>query len=164
MSANDAKTDPEYRRMPRCLNLTRAGEYALAALSRLALLSPGGAPVSVDALAAAQGLPAPYLAKILRLCARAGLVRAKTGAAGGVALARRAEDVSLLEIVEACEGRYARGACVFYASRECAGPDCGVYCPLRRREEELRESMSGTTLAEMARALSVHPDARAAAA
>jgi len=147
--------------MARCLNLTRAGEYAIASLSRLALMADDGACVSVEDLAEAQKIPRPFLSKILQQCARAGLIRAKRGAAGGVALARKPEDVALLSIIEACEGRYERDQCVFYASRRCAGPDCTVYCPLRQEEETLRSRLRGTSLADMVRALSVHPDASA---
>lgn len=151
--------------MPRCLNLTRAGEYAIAALSRLALEADGaaGAPVPVEELAALQGLPRDFLAKILGRCARAGLVRTKKGKDGGVSLARRPEDIPLLDVIQACEGSYRRDACVFYASRPCDGPECVVYCPLRREEEGLRSALGRRTLAEMSRALGVHPDARGAA-
>lgn len=145
--------------MTRCLNLTRSGEYAVSALSRLALTADGGAPVSVQALAELQRIPKAFLSKILQQCARAGIIRAKKGAAGGVALARLPGDISLLSIFEACEGPFARDACVFYASRRCTGPECEVYCALRQEEELLRERLSRTTLADMARALSVHPDA-----
>jgi Rrf2 family protein len=145
--------------MSRCLNLTRAGEYALAALSRLALLGDGKAPVTIEAIAAAQKIPRPFLAKIFQQCAKAGLITAKKGASGGVTLARRPESVTLLDVIEACEGTYARDACVFYSARPCEGPACANYCPLRQEEEKLRDRLKATTLAEMAAALRTHPDA-----
>lgn len=147
--------------MSRCLNLTRAGEYAIAALARLALIDNGAAPVTIDTLAQTQDLPRPFLSKIMQHCTRAGLVRSKKGAEGGVVLTRRPQDISLLSIIEACEGRYARGKCVFYASRDCSGEDCVVFCPLRREEENLKNRLGATTLADMARALDVHPGANA---
>ena len=145
--------------MSRCLNLTRSGEYALAALSRLALMSRAGELVTVEELAAAQRIPRPFLTKILQHCTRAGLTRAKKGAAGGVSLAKRPEDVTVLAVIEACEGSYTRDECVYFAERRCAGPDCFNYCPLRRKEESLRELLKNTTLAEMSLSLKTHPDA-----
>ncbi len=150
--------------MAHCLNLTRSGEYALAALSRLVLASPDGNPVSVERLAGLQRIPKAFLSKILQSCVKAGLIRAKKGAAGGVSLARDAEDISLLDVIEACEGGYARDACVFFAPRRCTGPECGVFCPLRQEEERLQDHLRRTTLAAMARSLSVHPDLNAAQA
>lgn len=148
--------------MSRCLNLTLAGEYAIASLSRLALMSNGedSVPVSVEALAASQKIPPAFLSKILGQCAKAGILRTKKGPRGGVALARPAAAIPLLEIVEACEGSLARDFCVFYARRRCEGPSCPVYCPLRRDEDELAGRLGRTTLADMAESLRAHPDAR----
>lgn len=142
-----------------CLNLNRGGEYAIAALTRLALASgqEPGKLIPVRDLAEAQGLPKSFLSKILEQCQRKGLITSKSGARGGVALARPAAEISLLDILEACEGAYHRADCVFYSDRKCEGADCVVFCPLRKREEDVRLSLARTTLAEMAKSLEVHP-------
>ncbi len=144
--------------MSRCLNLSRAGEYAIAALSRLALQAEGGGgPFPTETLARAQGVPQSFLTKILARCARAGLVRTTKGPSGGVELSRPPERISVLEVIEACEGRLSRERCVFYQEKTCAGPDCAVYCPLREEEERTRLRLAQTTLARMAMALRSHP-------
>lgn len=149
--------------MSRCLNLSRAGEYAIAALSRLSLEAEGGREwVRTRTLARLQAIPPSFLVKILSRCARAGLVRTGKGPSGGVALARPPEGISLLEVIEACEGRLARQQCVFYQARTCSGPDCPVFCPLREEEERTRASLAGTTLAPMIEALRTHPGPGAA--
>lgn len=142
-----------------CFNLNRGGEYAIAALTRLALETDGkpGKLVPVRILAESQDIPKAFLSKILELCARAGLIATKSGAKGGVSLAREASAISLLDILEACEGPYHRSDCVFYGERKCEGADCVVFCPLREREEDVRVSLARTTLEEMARSLKVHP-------
>jgi Rrf2 family protein len=45
-----------------------------------------------------------YLAKVLRLLVRAGILRAERGVAGGVFLSRPSNEITLLQIVEACQG------------------------------------------------------------
>ena len=54
--------------MARCLNLTKTGEYAIAALSRLALRyaesQSDPKPVSIQALAREQNIPPSFLSKI----------------------------------------------------------------------------------------------------
>ncbi len=151
--------------MARCLNLTKSGEYAVAALSRLALEAEKSRsepkPVSIQALAREQGIPPSFLSKIMAQCVKAGLLRSRRGPEGGVTLDRPADEITLLAIIEACEGRYWRESCVFYSSRRCDGPECEVYCPLREKEEALREGLGGVTLAEMAGALGRHPYAKA---
>lgn len=142
-----------------CLNLNRGGEYAIAALTRLALETgrEPGRLVPVRVLAEIQTIPKSFLSKILELCQRAGLIVSKSGAGGGVGLARPAAEISLLDILEACEGPYHRADCVFYPERKCEGTDCVVFCPLREREEDVRLSLARTTLDEMARSLEAHP-------
>lgn len=145
--------------MGRCLNLTKAGEYAIAALSRLALQTGLGA-ISAKTLAAEQKIPPSFLAKILSQCVKAGLVSSRKGRDGGIRLSRPADEITLLSIIEACEGPYIRKECVFYASRACEGPDCEVYCSLREQEEGVRMGLGSITLASMAEALNRHPNLR----
>lgn len=45
-----------------------------------------------------------YLAKVLRLLVRSGILRAERGVAGGVFLSRASQEITLLQIVEACQG------------------------------------------------------------
>lgn len=151
--------------MAKCLNLTKTGEYAIAALSRLALKReesrPDPKPVSIQALAREQNIPLSFLSKIMARCVKAGILQSRRGPEGGITLKRPAEELSLLSIIEACEGNYRRESCVFYSSRRCDGPDCGVYCPLREKEEDLRSGLDRVTLAEMAGALGKHPYSKA---
>jgi Rrf2 family protein len=141
--------------MRQCLNLSQGGEYAISALTRLALCFPGAA--SVETLARVQGIPQAFLSKILGRCAKVGIVRAKTGPAGGMRLSREPESISLLDVIETFEGDLERSRCVFYSERACDGPACTIYCPLRRKEENLRRELRDTTLADMARSLKDHP-------
>ncbi|MFI5345591.1 MAG: RrF2 family transcriptional regulator [Elusimicrobiota bacterium] len=141
--------------MGQCLNISQGGEYAIASLARLALGFPEAVPVSI--LARTQGVPAAFLAKILGRCAKAGIVRSRTGPSGGMSLARSPELIPVLDIIEACEGPLERARCVFYSERPCAGTDCLIYCPLRRKEENMRRDLRETTLADMARSLQDHP-------
>ena len=141
--------------MGQCLNLSQGGEYAISSLARLALSFP--AAVSVEILARAQGIPRAFLSKILGRCAKAGIVRAKPGPAGGMSLTREPKRIAILEVIEAFEGDLRRERCVFYSERACDGPFCRIYCPLRRKEENLRKELGGTTLADMARSLEIHP-------
>lgn len=103
--------------------LTRTAEYALRAVVGLA--GAGGGPLTAARLAEATGVPAPYLAKVLRELARRGLVRSARGAGGGFVLALAADRISVLDVVDA----------VTAGRRGAAGAEVGPGCPggLRRR-------------------------------
>lgn len=79
--------------------LSQTVEYALRAMSRLALLA--GAHATGDDIARATGVPRGYLSKVMRDLVRAGLVKSFRGLHGGFALARTPESISILDIVNA---------------------------------------------------------------
>jgi len=61
-------------------------------------------PVSPRQVAKLLGGSPTYTAKITGLLTRAGILKARRGVAGGILLARKPADISLLDIVQACQG------------------------------------------------------------
>ncbi len=75
-------------------------------------LQPPDKLVPVREVAKQAGLPEPYLAKIVRQLASAGLVRAFRGPGGGVHLARSPREIALADIVRAVDGAVQQDWCV----------------------------------------------------
>ncbi len=103
----------------------------------------------IAAIAKCTGMPKPYLAKIIGALSHKGLVLTKRGFHGGIALARPASAISLLEIVEAVEGEHWLGNCLL-GFEVCAKH---FYCPtqgfwLRIRREIIAE-LGKTSLAQV---------------
>ena len=82
------------------MKLTTRGHYSVKALLDLSLQALDQ-PVSVNAIAQRQDLPAPYLEKLLIELRRAGLVKSVRGAQGGYQLAHPPAQISLGQILEA---------------------------------------------------------------
>ncbi len=61
-------------------------------------------PVSPRVLAEQLGESPTYLGKVANYLARAGILRSQRGVAGGVVLNRQPHEITLLAIVEACQG------------------------------------------------------------
>jgi Rrf2 family protein len=85
------------------MRLTRLCRYALKALAYLAR-HEGGGFVPVDAIADAEGLPAPFLPKALGRLVAARVVLTSRGPRGGYRLAHPARPITLLDVVEAVDG------------------------------------------------------------
>ena len=85
------------------MRLSRASDYALHALARLAG-EQAAAPVASHVLAGADGSPERFLLKLFKPLVSAGVLRSVRGPGGGYRLARPADRVTLLEVVEAIEG------------------------------------------------------------
>jgi len=125
------------------LRLTKQTDYAIVLMCRLATVDDGAVQNARD-LATAAHLPLPTVSKILKVLARAGLLRSQRGAKGGYGLAR-----PIREIIEALEGRI--------AITECLDPagGCGIECscPVKgnweRINDAVRDALGGIPLAEM---------------
>ena len=87
------------------MKLPRTVSYAVRATLQLAQLSAQG-PVPCSRLAADGKMPERFLLQILRNLVTHGILRSTRGVDGGYALVRPADQISLLEVIEAIEGPY----------------------------------------------------------
>jgi|SRR5215831_12819573 len=74
-----------------------------------------------------------YMAKVLRSLVKAGILRAEHGSKGGVLLNRRADEITLLAVVEACQGAIVASYCQDI-------DDIETTCAFHRAAAELRET------------------------
>lgn len=82
------------------------GKTSLSALRALLLLAQkGGSELwPPRRIAEELGESPTYMAKVVRHMVKSRILEAEKGAKGGVRLARRPEEVTLLSVVEACQG------------------------------------------------------------
>ena len=78
--------------------------YGLLALLELANVQARDERLQVAEIAARQAIPERYLEQMMAILRRAGLLRSIRGARGGFQLARPADQISLLEVIQCLEG------------------------------------------------------------
>jgi len=91
------------------MQVTKAAEYAV--LSAL-YLAKAGQICDIGEIAESQKLSISFTAKTIQKLAHAGILEAKRGRDGGYFLAKPAERISLLEIIQAVEGPIAISDCL----------------------------------------------------
>lgn len=91
--------------------IKRNTDYAFRALVFLA--SNPGAVVSASEIAAKGDVPFNFLQKILQKLVSKGLVKSHRGVQGGFSLAKDPSQVTLLEVIEAIQGKLAVNRCFF---------------------------------------------------
>jgi len=132
------------------MQITRAGEYGVLGLMNLARRNPGQMAM-IDEVSRAERIPKSFLAKIFQDLAKAGLVRSIRGARGGFVLVRKPAQISVLEIIEAIEGRIVFQRCR-QAKPECEHTDGCALCGLfEQAQDGLKDVLMGTTLADLIR-------------
>jgi len=116
---------------------------------------------SVRDLAELQGVPHDYLAKIFTKLAKAKLVVATEGMRGGFKLARPADEISLLDIVNAIDGqksifdcRNIRGRCAVFegtAPTWAMEGHCSVHAAMLVAQQRMEEALAQQTILDIAR-------------
>ena len=131
------------------MQITRRADYGVRTMLDMASLEAGAVGLTHE-VAARQGIPLPFLAKIVPALTRAGLLRSQRGAGGGITLARPADQITLLEVVEAIDGPLALNMCVLWpedCGRSGTCPVHEIWCDARSL---LADRLSRTTIAELA--------------
>ena len=128
-----------------------ACEYAIRATTFLA--ERPDAVVQLRDIAAAESLPAPFVAKVLHGLVRTGILRSVKGPGGGYGLARPASAITFLDIRAAIDGNRDLDACLAGLGT-CTS---AMPCPLHESFEPVRQSISRylerTTIADASASL-----------
>jgi len=130
----------------------RSARYALHAMLEMAL-APDEA-VTVASVAGRFGIPQTALAKVFQQLVRAGLARGTRGVGGGYRPARRANDISVLDVLSVFEPPQASGRCLVALRVDGACPrqaGCGLLQLFEEADELLRCTFASVSLATLAR-------------
>jgi len=106
------------------MQITRQADYALRAMLYLAKENER---VPTSKIAESQKIPSSFLAKIISQLSIAGLIHTSRGAGGGVSLARKPEEISLLDVVEAIDGPITLNECTQDPSICTFGKSCPIH-------------------------------------
>ena len=86
------------------LAITSKSPYAIRALAELARSGNAG-PVPIGEIARRREIPVQFLEGLFATLRRAGILNSQRGVKGGYSFARPADQLTVLEVVEALEGR-----------------------------------------------------------
>lgn len=105
----------------------------------------------IDAVSREVAIPKSFLAKIFQDLAKAGILRSQRGAGGGFSLARPADQITILDIIEAIDGKIALQRCLTEVP-DCERRESCALCSLfEQAQDRLKEVFHRTTLTDLAR-------------
>ena len=131
------------------MRVSAKADYALRAVIELAAAAEG--PVKGERIAQAQEIPLKFLENILGELRHAGIVRSQRGAEGGFWLARRAEEITVADVVRAVEGPIANVRGVGPEAVEYAGTAAALRDVWIAMRASLRAVLEHVTVADIAR-------------
>jgi Rrf2 family protein len=131
------------------MELSRRADYGVRLVLDLAT-QPAGSRSSTQEIAARQSIPVPFLAKIISQLSLAGLVVTFRGAGGGVALARPAIDINLLQVVEALDGPLVLNRCLLQPEACPRGGHCPVHDTWQAIQDQIAGTLRRTTFEQLA--------------
>lgn len=86
------------------MKITRQADYAVRVVLYHSV-RPHNCVVTVDEVSRIKQIPRSFAAKIYQRLCKAGITKSLRGASGGFVLALSPEDISLLDVVEAIDGK-----------------------------------------------------------
>ena len=117
------------------ISVTSKSRYAVVALAELAV--SGDQPVPIAQIADRRQMPVQFLEQLFSTLRRDGLLQSRRGVKGGYTLARPAEEITVLEVVQALDGQVGEEA------REAGG----IW---KEGVEAMRDVFTRTTIADIA--------------
>lgn len=129
---------------------SHSAAYAVRALTWLAR-QPKGSRCLANVIAAQEGIPLPYLSKVLGVLKSQGLVSSVRGPNGGYALSQAPGTITLLKISELFDTEKKLSSCVL------AYGECGktTQCPFEQFWEDsrsvIRNLLESTTIGTLAK-------------
>jgi Rrf2 family iron-sulfur cluster assembly transcriptional regulator len=133
---------------------SRSAEYAIRAFVYLAEV-PDGKYAMVKQIAEKSDIPAHFLAKILQQMARKGFLRSSKGPTGGFTLRQPADEINLLQIVDAVDGLSEYQRCPG-GMTECNDQmPCGMHDSWKALRSRIMGYLEETSIADVAAALDV---------
>lgn len=126
--------------------LVKTTELALRALTVM-VLENDGTPATPRALAERLDCSQSYLGKTLGFLVKYGILESVRGSHGGVLLRRPPEDITLLDVVEACQGVLVPDFCLGTAPESAW---CAFHAAMRDVYDKTRAALQKWTLADLA--------------
>lgn len=121
--------------------ISTKGRYALRMLADIA--GQGEGPQPLRDVAARQDISEKYLQRVAKLLVDAHILVGSSGKGGGYRLERDAEDISVLEVLEATEGTIAPVACLAEGAEPCPrAAECSTL-PIWREYYDLTRDLFG---------------------
>jgi Rrf2 family protein len=132
------------------MQLTREGDYGIRSVLYLAR-QPYKKISFVTEISEEYKIPRSFLAKILQKLVKAKIVRSYRGVKGGFSLARQAKDISVLDVLEAIEGKLAMNICLADKKKCDFSRNCPIHSVWANVQSKVVEVLKKSNFEDLSR-------------
>lgn len=130
------------------MRISTKGRYGLRTLMDIAMHQSKG-PVTLNDIAERQQISVKYLWQVINPLKTSGMLSVTRGAKGGYALARRPEDITMLEIMNTLEGPTSLVECIAKQDACNQIDNCVARTVWLELNRAVEKALTGITLAEV---------------
>jgi Rrf2 family transcriptional regulator, iron-sulfur cluster assembly transcription factor len=133
--------------------ISMTSQHAIRALVHLAQIPEGQSALGREIAQSAE-IPANFLAKIMLILRKEGVVDTTRGLGGGYRLAKKPDQITIMEVAELFDGINARPGCFLGEKHACNDHEaCSAHARWKVVHEAYLDFMTTTTIAD----IGLHP-------
>ena len=121
--------------------LSNSCKYAIRGVIYLALNSDKKKNIGIKKISEDLNIPSPFLGKILQMLVKKRLLASAKGPNGGFSMAKPANEIALLDIIEIIDGLDFFNYCLI-GMKNCLDSNCGEFsCPIHEKYEPIKNQL-----------------------
>ena len=132
------------------MQVTREGDYGIRSVLYLAR-QPFKKVSFVNEISDDYKIPRSFLAKILQKLVKAKIVRSYRGVKGGFSLAKQARDITVLDVLEAIQGKLAINICIDEKKRCNFSRQCPTHYLWLNVQSKMSEMLKTTNFEDLSK-------------
>ena len=117
--------------------LSNTSKYAIRAVIYMALYAEENKKIGIKQISTDLGIPTPFLGKILQTLAKHKILSSTKGPHGGFGLGKKADEISLIDIIDIIDGRDMFNNCLIRLD-DCSDKEP---CSMHLKYAEIREKL-----------------------
>lgn len=132
---------------------SKACEYAIRAMMYIVTRTVNGSRVGIKDIARYTETPEPFVAKVLQILSRRGIVSSAKGPNGGFYIDAKSRAVPLIDIVKAIDGEELFLKCGLGIKNCSERKPCPIHYEYKGIRDSLREMLEHSTIQDLAAGL-----------
>jgi Rrf2 family protein len=132
------------------MQITREGDYGIRSVLYLAR-QPFKKVSFVNEISEEYKIPRSFLAKILQKLVKAKLVRSYRGVKGGFSLAKPSKEITILDVLQAIEGKLSLNICVVDRKKCSFSKNCSVHMVWMNAQAKVADTLRKANFEDLAK-------------